>query len=72
MCSYVTRVPECRGSVCCASSKMGSTTDGKCPKNVERSCNKIKILVLHLVGHFMCIFIENDAGYHERKKICRF
>jgi hypothetical protein len=23
--------------------------------------------VLHLVGHFMCIFIESDARNHERK-----
>jgi hypothetical protein len=31
---------------------------GKYPKQVEGSCNKINI-VLHLVGHFMCIFIMN-------------
>jgi hypothetical protein len=29
---------------------------GKYPKHVEWSCNKIKILVLHLVGYFMCIY----------------
>jgi hypothetical protein len=33
---------------------------GKCPKHVEWSCNKIKILVLHLVGHFVCIY----KGFH--------
>jgi hypothetical protein len=26
------------------------------PKHVEWSCNKIKILVLRLVGHFVCIY----------------
>jgi hypothetical protein len=34
------------------------TTDvgyGKYPKHVEWSCNKIKILVLHLIGHFVCV-----------------
>jgi hypothetical protein len=40
---------------------------GKYPKHVEWSCNKIKILVLHLVGHFVCIYIENDARNHEPK-----
>jgi hypothetical protein len=30
-------------------------------------CNKSKILVLHLVGHFVCIYIENDARNHEPK-----
>jgi hypothetical protein len=30
---------------------------GKYPKHVEWSCNKIKILALHLVGHFVCIYI---------------
>jgi hypothetical protein len=29
---------------------------GNYPKHAEWSCNKIKILVMHLVGHFMCIF----------------
>jgi hypothetical protein len=41
---------------------------GKYRKHVEWSCNKIKILVLHLVGRFMCISIEKDARNHERKK----
>jgi hypothetical protein len=27
----------------------------KYQKHVEWSCNKIKIIVLHLVGHFVCI-----------------
>jgi hypothetical protein len=40
--------------------------DGKYPKYVKWSCNKIKILVLHLVGHFVCIFIEKYARNHER------
>jgi hypothetical protein len=40
---------------------------GTYPKHVEWSCNKIKILVLHLVGHFLCIYIENDARNHEPK-----
>jgi hypothetical protein len=39
---------------------------GKYPKHVEW-CNKIKILVLHLVGHFVCVYIENDARNHEPK-----
>jgi hypothetical protein len=30
------------------------------------TCNKIKILVLHLVGCFVCIFIENDARNRDR------
>jgi hypothetical protein len=30
---------------------------GKYPKHVEWTCNKIKILVLHLVGPFVCIYI---------------
>jgi hypothetical protein len=36
---------------------------GKCPKHVERSCNKIKI-VLHFVRHFMCtsIFIKTRGS----------
>jgi hypothetical protein len=33
------------------------------------SCNKIKILVLHLVGHFVCIYIEDDARNHEPKTL---
>jgi hypothetical protein len=40
---------------------------GKYPKHVEWSCNKIKIVVLHSAGHFMCIFIENNARIHKRK-----
>jgi hypothetical protein len=40
---------------------------GKYPKHVEWSCNKIKIIVLHLVGHFVYIFRENDAQNHKRK-----
>jgi hypothetical protein len=39
----------------------------KYPKHVEWSCNKIKLLVLHLVRYFMCILIENDAWNHEHK-----
>jgi hypothetical protein len=31
---------------------------GKYPKHVEWYCNKIKLMMLHLVGHFVCIFIE--------------
>jgi hypothetical protein len=41
---------------------------GKYPKHVEWSCNKIKILVLHLVGHFVCMYIENDARKHEPER----
>jgi hypothetical protein len=54
---------------------------GKYPKHVEWSCNKIKILVWHLVGHFLCvclcvcvcvcvcvyIYIEKYARNHEPK-----
>jgi hypothetical protein len=40
---------------------------GKYPKHVQWSCNEIKILTLYLVGHFMCIFIENNARNHEVK-----
>jgi hypothetical protein len=38
---------------------------GKYPKRVEWSCNKIEILVLHLVGRFVCIYLEKDARSHE-------
>jgi hypothetical protein len=37
------------------------------PKHVEWSYNKIKILVFHLVGHFVCICIEKDARNLEPK-----
>jgi hypothetical protein len=40
---------------------------GKYLKHVECSCNKIKILVLHLVGHFVCIYTKNDVRNHELK-----
>jgi hypothetical protein len=40
---------------------------GKCPKHVERSCNKTKILLLHLVG-YLYTFVENDARNHEPKR----
>jgi hypothetical protein len=40
---------------------------GKYAKHVKWSCSKIKILVLHLVGHFVCVYIENDARNHEPK-----
>jgi hypothetical protein len=32
---------------------------GKYPKHIQWSCNKIKILLLHLVGHFVCVYTEN-------------
>jgi hypothetical protein len=38
---------------------------GKYSKHVEWSCNKIKILVLHLVGHFVCISITMKVGCHD-------
>jgi hypothetical protein len=34
---------------------------GKYQKHVEWSCNKNKILVLHLFGHFMCIHVYIQA-----------
>jgi hypothetical protein len=36
-------------------------------QHVQWSCNKNKILVLHLVGHFVCKYIQNDARNHEPK-----
>jgi hypothetical protein len=39
---------------------------GKYPNHVESSCNKIKILVLHLVGHFVCIYINLQIS----KQLC--
>jgi uncharacterized membrane protein YhdT len=42
---------------------------GKYPKHVELSCNKIKILVLHLVRHFVCVYIENDVRNREPKML---
>jgi hypothetical protein len=41
---------------------------GECPKHVELSCNKTKILLLHLVV-YLCTYVENDARNHEPTKI---
>jgi hypothetical protein len=43
---------------------------GERPKHVEWSCNKTKILLLHLVG-YLCTYVENGTRNHEpKKKIC--
>jgi hypothetical protein len=39
---------------------------GECPKHVEWSCNKTKILLLHLVGYLFS-HVENDAWINEPK-----
>jgi hypothetical protein len=36
---------------------------GMCLKHLEWSCNEIKILVLHLVGHFMCILTRSCHNF---------
>jgi hypothetical protein len=44
---------------------------GTCPKHVEWSCNKIKILVLHLVGHFVCMYWLNFMDRMPMKKLVK-
>jgi hypothetical protein len=44
-------------NVCCTSGCTPDNGYGKYTKRVECSCIKIKILVLHLSGHFVCIYL---------------